>query len=80
MAKTKGNGYGWRILLSIDQFFNTLTGGDEDETISSRIGKNVEAKTDCWICRILCKLLNLIDPNHCMDSIERDEGKTLKKD
>ena len=74
MAKAKGNGYGWRVLLSIDQFFNTITGGDEDETISSRIGKKVEAKKDCWVCHVLCKMLHWIDPNHCQDSIERDEG------
>lgn len=74
MAKAKGNSYGWRVLLSIDQFFNTLTGGDEDETISSRIGKKVENKADCWICHILCKMLHWVDPNHCQDSIERDEG------
>ena len=75
MAKTKGNGYGWRVLLSIDQFFNTITGGDEDETISSRMGKAVENKSGCWFCRIICKALHRIDPHHCQDSIERDEGK-----
>jgi hypothetical protein len=28
------------ILISIDQFFNTLAGGDPDMTISARIGRN----------------------------------------
>ena len=74
MAKAKDNSYGWRILLSIDQFFNTLTGGDEDETISSRMGKAVERKKDCWFCHTVCKMLHWIDPHHCQDSIERDEG------
>ena len=77
MAKAKGNGYGWRVLLAIDQFFNALTGGDEDETISSRIGKAVERKSPCWICHTLCKMLHWIDPNHCQESIEHDEGNPL---
>ena len=63
-----------RILISIDQFFNTLTGGDEDETISSRMGKAVEDKKNCWLCQTLCSVLHWIDPNHCQKSIERDEG------
>ena len=74
MAKAKNNSYFWRILLSIDQFFNTVTGGDEDETISSRMGKVVERKQNCWFCHTVCRVLHWIDPNHCQESIERDEG------
>lgn len=59
------------ILISIDQFFNALTGGDPDETISSRVGKKQKS---CLFCRFLCKLLNKIDPNHCESSIELDRG------
>lgn len=74
MTNKKTSSYTVRVLLSIDQFFNTLTGGDEDETISSRIGKKVETKENCWFCTITCKLLQLIDKNHCQNAIERDEG------
>ena len=74
VAKAKGNSYGWRVLLSIDQFFNTLTGGDPDETISSRMGKAVERKQDCLFCSLVCKMLHFIDKNHCKESIEYDEG------
>ena len=63
-----------RIMLSIDQFFNTITGGSEDETISSRMGKALENKKDCWFCVVTCKMLHWIDPNHCKDAIEEDEG------
>lgn len=31
--------YIWNLLISIDQLVNTITGGDPDETISSRCGK-----------------------------------------
>jgi len=74
MTRHSKPGYGWRVLLAIDQLGNALIGGDEDETLSSRMGKAVEGKTNCWICKILCRVLNLIDTNHCQDAIERDEG------
>ena len=70
----EGKNYFWRMLISIDQFFNTLTGGAPDETLSSRMGKAVEAKGNCWFCHTVCKALHWIDKNHCRDSIERDEG------
>ncbi len=66
--------YLWNILISLDQLANTLLGGDPDETISSRMGKHV-AKRSCPFCIFMCKLLNLIDKNHCRKSIEEDEGK-----
>lgn len=62
--------YLWNILVSIDQFFNTLFGGDPDETMSSRMGKHVDP-----FCNFVCKLLNLIQKDHCVRSIEVDEGK-----
>jgi hypothetical protein len=66
------NRYIWNILIAIDQFVNTIFGGDPDETISSRAGK--QRKTKLW-ARILCCILDKIDTNHCADSIEPDEGK-----
>jgi len=59
-------------LITLDQGFNTLFGGDPDETISSRCGKRVET---CKLCFYLCKLLNKIDNRHCKESIEKDEGR-----
>jgi hypothetical protein len=61
------------FFIAIDQFFNTLFGGDPDETISSRMGKHL-AKKDCPLCNSLCWLLNLIQKDHCIKSIEKDEG------
>jgi len=63
--------YFWNILISIDQFFNVLLGGDPDETISSRCGKYKHRK----ICYLICQFLDLIDYRHCQKSIEYDEGK-----
>lgn len=66
--------YIWNILVSLDQFLNTLAFGDPDETISSRTGKHL-AKHDCPFCSFLCKVLNLFQKDHCVKSIEVDEGK-----
>lgn len=76
-----------RILISLDQLVNVVAGpvlnlltsdkayrfGNEDETLSSVMGKNIEAG-HCRGCRFLCRyVLHPIDRNHCRDSIERDE-------
>lgn len=60
------------ILISVDQFFNTLFGGDPDETISSRAGKRDGRRI---VPTFICWLLEKVDPGHCKDSIEEDEGK-----
>ena len=77
--------YLWNILVSLDQFVNVLLSpllnaalnpvvkfGNPDETLSSVFGKNIEQGA-CRGCRIICKFLHGIDPNHCNKSIERDE-------
>ena len=64
--------YLWNILISLDQFANTVALGDPDETLSSRMGKQ---KKTCKFCFYVCKLLSLIDKRHCEKSIELDEGK-----
>lgn len=66
--------YFFNVLIALDQSANALTGGDPDETLSSRMGKYVANKRGFIPC-FICKLLNKIDPNHCISSIEEDEGK-----
>jgi len=60
------------ILISIDQFINTIFRGDPDETISSRWGKD---KKKTVIAKVGCAVLDLIENKHCEKSIEIDEGK-----
>ena len=70
------NNYVFNILISIDQFGNTLVGGNPDETISSRCGKAIRrAKTPrkFTIAYWLNAGLDKIQKNHCIDSIEDDE-------
>jgi hypothetical protein len=69
--------YIWYILIAIDQLVNTILGGYPDETMSSRMGKHV-VKKDCPVCNLICRLLNLFEANHCVKSIEYDEGESIK--
>jgi len=68
------------VLIGIDQLANALTGGDPDETISSRLGK-IKSKHGGeipWyrpLSRIVDWGLDKIDPGHSIDAIEPDEGK-----
>jgi hypothetical protein len=59
------------LLISLDQFGNAILGGDPDETISSRVGKNYHNT-------FLEKFINFIfivkTRNHCVEAIENDEG------
>lgn len=71
--------WGLNILISIDQLFNTILGGDPDEVYSSRIGK-LKLKYDGTIpwrrpfAKTIDYLLDKIDKNHSIDAIEYDEG------
>ena len=62
--------YWYRLLLSIDQFFNVLLfNGYEDETISSNFGKRSESNMfrqfiDMWFGK-----------DHCKKHVEVDEGE-----
>jgi len=77
----------FRILISVDQFFNVLLApvwplvfwgskgwGAPDETISSVLGKNYKP---CRACRFMCRIISRFDfasSKHCRDNIEKDEG------
>lgn len=61
------------VAVAVDQLGNALLGGDPDETISSRAAK-AALKGATWGC-VLCRLLDYLDPGHCVRNIERDEGR-----
>ena len=55
-----------RLLLAIDQLFNVLLlNGSQDETISSHIGRRIDAGTATWSERQLCRFLRRIERSHC---------------
>lgn len=64
--------YLWNLLISVDELFNTALKGNPDETISSRMGKQVR-DGKCRGCYYICRLLHIIDKDHCKKSIEEDE-------
>ena len=79
------NGYFYKFAFAIDQMGNVAMQdlfndifilkegykfGFEDETISSVLGKNEVLKTLTSLGKILVKVLNFIDPNHALNSIE----------
>ena len=57
------------------QWLSVILGGDPDETISSRLGKAQRAGV-WWAEKIACPLVDLLlfEENHCLKSIEDDEG------
>lgn len=65
--------YLWNFLVLLDEFGNTLTGGDPGETISSRAGKAMNEGKE-WGC-VLCKFLNLFQQNHCQLAIDAAAGR-----
>lgn len=66
--------YFWNLLIALDQLGNTICGGDPDETISSRTGKYARKGRGWFPCH-LCKILNLFQKDHCIQSIEIDRGE-----
>lgn len=59
------------LLIALDQAVNALTGGDPDETISSRFGKRSSSN----LIRRAIDRFFFWQPDHTKNSIEPDEGK-----
>lgn len=55
------------IVLAFDQLVNAATGGDMDETISSRAGR-LRGEGRGWAC-VLCWALDWLERDHCKNSI-----------
>jgi hypothetical protein len=65
-----------RFWIAIDQLANVvILNGDEDETISSVMGKR--ARKGDRVGKLICGFLNWFDKDHCEKSIEHDEGTPL---
>ena len=57
----------WVMSVAFDQLANAATGGDPDETISSRAYR-ASLNQEKWGC-VLCKILDKFDKNHCLKSL-----------
>lgn len=94
MFYPKRGEYLYRIALGIDQLGNIVCArlfnfflidahgyqfGNEDETISSVIGKNKQVNTLTVLGELLDMLLEAIDKNHSIDAVEEDEQNKANK-
>ncbi len=81
------NGYFYKFALAIDQMGNVAMQdlfndifikndgykfGDEDETISSVLGKNERNNQLTVLGKGIVKILDVIDPGHALNSIEEN--------
>ncbi|SEB24821.1 hypothetical protein [Paraburkholderia sartisoli] len=67
--------YAFNWLRLGDVALNVATGGDANEMLSSRAGKQM-LKGKRWAC-VLCRILDRIPffgPGHCLKSINPDDG------
>jgi len=70
IAWLKRYAYNWVRLA--DVALNVATGGDANEMLSSRAGKGLkEGKR--WCC-VLCRFLDIFQKDHCLKSINPDDG------
>ena len=68
-----------KCAISIDQAANALLGGNEDHTMSGRMGYRIKTGKANGFEIWLCKQLSRADPysdTHCVSSIEYDEVET----
>lgn len=56
----------WNHLVALDRYANSLLGGNPNETISSRLGRE---RKKCKFCRFVCRFLHFFDQDHCDKSI-----------
>lgn len=65
--------YLMNVLIALDQLGNAVTGGDPDETISSRVGKQASLG-GWWALRAEWVIDLIFGQGHCRRNIENDEG------
>lgn len=75
LATLVGSRRAWRLAVAHDQLINAATGGNEDETVSSRAAKAARDGRR-WGC-VLCRWLDKIDPGHCEKNIEHNRGQQV---
>ena len=75
-----------RCLVAPDQWWNAALLGEEDETVSSRLGRALKSGKAKWGARILASFVNTIfkaianQKNHCLESIEPKYENGAPKD
>lgn len=82
MNKDKGLGlYLFNVLIGVDQFFNCLTGGHPDHTISGRVGYYaLQHKPWAVVMEQIINTIFFFDIEHCYTSIEWDRVALSEKE
>ena len=75
--------YALNVWLGFDKFMNACMGGDHEETISSRLGKSIyhDSPSVFFVKRIdyiVSSCLDVVDPDHCLKSIDWSVGRRFK--
>lgn len=65
------------ILYRIDQAINYFTGGSPYETLSLRFARN--SAGGCKVCRVLCFMLDIVDPGHCPNTLSVNQEIEARK-
>lgn len=58
-----------RCWFALDVLLNVLLGGML-ETMSSRMGRAIRDNRPCGVCRVMCRLLDVFWPDHCIHNIQ----------
>lgn len=66
-----------RILVGLDQLLNIITGGDEDDTLSSRIYVNSISSPRWMKCRKVVDWLFSFEPDHCKVAFQVEYKKKV---
>lgn len=45
------------------------------ETLSDALGERILAGRSTWFGRCICRCLNKLDDNHCLESVIQDKGE-----
>jgi len=61
--------YGKDLLRAMDKLGAALLGWGGRYTVSAECGSR---RADCRLCRFVCRLLNVIDPGHCVGAAKRE--------
>jgi len=59
--------YAKKLLKLLDKVMAALLGWSGEYTVSAECGKS-----NCFLCKWLCTLLNTIDPGHCEGAAKRE--------
>ncbi len=63
------------LLVAGNRLVNTALAGNPNMTVSGRMGRSVE-RGECRLCGALCKLLHLVDKDHCEKQWRREKVAT----